>query len=373
MSIDDRLRRAADDARNKVTGLTPPPVHPRRPQRVIGWALAGLAGVMLILFLAPRLGTDSAVEDGTIEWTKEAYDAAFEEFRSCVSDRGGELLNISETEFGTYDYSYRDEHLAIHDACYFALFQDAQIGYESSNEAFLAADAAENRADWEEDVLPCLRANGYDVSGDFETAGSEVPEYFDTTSDHMLVLYMIYTLNLQPRGACEGAGNATEPVTGDLQVVEMGDSGMVLTYPADWFLATRTLTPNLGNPREVFSLGSFPLTPGGPNCAQAPTRALHDMKTTDVFLTIQERTGADIAGLDPRPDRFGPTATSTENALYDCLEPEERADLGSIHWISFTDGGRYLYALVALGRDADPEDASAIWDTLDRMVILPMG
>jgi hypothetical protein len=170
-------------------------------------------------------------------------------------------------------------------------------------------------------------------------------------------------------------GTSEDPpeTTNDMQVVELDESSIVLTYPADWQLAEENLTPNLADPREVFSLGTFALTPGGPNCAQAPTQSLHDMDGTDVFLTVQERWGVGTltSGFDPRPDEFGPTPGSADNVFFECLDPEERSDLSAIHWIWFTDAGRYFHVLVAIGRDADPSDISAVWETLDRLVILP--
>lgn len=143
--------------------------------------------------------------------------------------------------------------------------------------------------------------------------------------------------------------------------VELRDFNVALTYPDDWHLANVSLTPSLASPTEVFSLGSFPLEPGGPNCAQIPSQALHDMTPTDVFVTVQER-GSDLetSGFDPRPDEFGPTPGSTDNVFYDCLDPDERADIGAIHWISFTDQSRYFHVLVAIGENASPEDTTAV-------------
>jgi len=168
-----------------------------------------------------------------------------------------------------------------------------------------------------------------------------------------------------------GTSENPPETTSDLREVEVAES-IVLTYPADWQLAEENLTPNLADPREVFSLGTFALTPGGPNCAQAPTQSLHDMDSTDVFLTVQERGSVGTpSGFDPRPDDFGPTPGSADNVFFDCLDPDERSDLSAIHWIWFTDAGRYFHVLVAIGRDADPEDISAVWETLDRLVIRP--
>ena len=155
------------------------------------------------------------------------------------------------------------------------------------------------------------------------------------------------------------------------ETVELPDFGIALSHPSDWYLAEVNLTPNLSQPREVFSLGSFPLNPGGPNCAQIPSQALHDLEATDVFVTVQERSGADPSGFDPRPDRFGPTPGSTDNVFYECLEPEERNDVGTIHWIWFTDENRYFHVLVGIGRDASAESVSAVWNVLDELIIEP--
>ncbi len=89
-----------------------------------------------------------------------------------------------------------------------------------------------------------------------------------------------------------------------------------------------------------------------------------------MFVTVQER-GAAPSGFDPRPDKFGPVPRSTDNVFYNCLEPEERDDVGAIHWIWFTDQDRYFHVLVAIGQDASPEDEFAVWNVLDEMQIEP--
>ena len=162
-----------------------------------------------------------------------------------------------------------------------------------------------------------------------------------------------------------------ELLSGEVRVAEIPDFKMVVTYPAEWLLAEERLTPNLGGPLEVFSLGSFPLRPAGPNCAQIPSQALHDLSGTDVFVTVQERGTTDPSGFEPRPVKFGPTPGDTNHVFYECLEPEERADVGTMDWIWFTDQDRYFHVLVALGREAPPESVAAIWSTLDQLVIEP--
>lgn len=94
------------------------------------------------------------------------------------------------------------------------------------------------------------------------------------------------------------------------------------------------------------------------------------MEPTDLLLTIKERMTGE-ASFDRRPDNFAPTPDSADNTFYDCLKPGARSDVSAIHWTSFIDAGRYFHVLVAIGHNADPKDISAIWDTLDRLVILP--
>ncbi|MGD2100733.1 MAG: hypothetical protein PVG83_00710 [Acidimicrobiia bacterium] len=153
--------------------------------------------------------------------------------------------------------------------------------------------------------------------------------------------------------------------------IEIGNSGVIVSYPVDWFLAEVSLTPNLANPREVFSVGSFPLRPGGPNCAQVPSNALHDMRPGDVLVSVQERFDAIASGFPDRPDRFGPAPGTTDNELYGCLDPEESDDIGAIHWIWFTDQDRYFHVIVALGSDVGGEREKAAWAVLDDLVIAP--
>lgn len=160
-------------------------------------------------------------------------------------------------------------------------------------------------------------------------------------------------------------------LSGEVHVAEIVGSDMVVTYPAGWYLAEEDLTPIVGNPREVFTIGSFPMRPGGPNCAQFPTQAMHDLTANDVLVTLQERRGAHHEGFDPRPERFGPVTGSSNTTAIECLNPEERADVGTMHWIWFTEHDRYFHALVVLGREASRQDVLAAWSTLDHLVVEP--
>lgn len=146
--------------------------------------------VLTIVAVACRTGVVPEV-------TKAQYDAAFDRFRGCVHQGGGEISAVSvNPEFGTYQYGYSDDDSVLVDNCYVDHFLDAQVGFESNHEAMLAADAEENRREWEEEVLPCLRANDFD----------DVPADFDAVMERAesMELYRAYS-ELMMRGLCDAS------------------------------------------------------------------------------------------------------------------------------------------------------------------------
>lgn len=188
--------------------------------------------------------------------------------------------------------------------------------------------------------------------------------------ERMLKSFLLGAVMLMLLSVCSSDAPS---LAGDVRVAPLPTFEMVVTYPSEWYLAEENLTPNLGGPLEVFAIGSFPLRPGGPNCAQIPSQALHDLEPADVFVTMQERGTTDPSGFAPRPDSFEPTPGDTDHVFYECVEPEERSDMETMHWIWFTDQGRYFHVLVAIGRDAPSESVSAVWSTLDQLDIEPRG
>lgn len=141
-----------------------------------------------------------------------------------------------------------------------------------------------------------------------------------------------------------------------------------VSHPPDWVRAHENLTPNLLDPREVLSIGSFRLRPSGPGCAQIPTHALIDMTPEDAFLTLQ-------GGLSqpPADDRtvFGSLSGVGMGQLEFplCLPEGERSDIGEMRWIQFSDSERGFYLLVAIGSEASPETRDQIWDVANSLVI----
>ena len=71
--------------------------------------------------------------------------------------------------------------------------------------------------------------------------------------------------------------------------------------PDGWLLASESLTPNLVDPREVLTAGTFPLTTGGGECAHVPENALEVLESDDVLVTLFERAVFDETFLSVRP------------------------------------------------------------------------
>jgi hypothetical protein len=77
-----------------------------------------------------------------------------------------------------------------------------------------------------------------------------------------------------------------------------------IRYPAAWERSMQSLTPGLTDPREIVSVGSYHMRPGGELCAHLPVNALEDLSPADAFLTVQERAQPHLADYPPRPTQF---------------------------------------------------------------------
>jgi hypothetical protein len=133
--------------------------------------------------------------------------------------------------------------------------------------------------------------------------------------------------------------------------------GLSLTLPPGWHRARRNLTPNLIDPREILSVGSYRLRYKRrsrcrvPGC---PLPALDGFGRSDVLISIQERRHVRRpvdAGYAPRrrPFAFEPMR------LYYSAGPRwgcGRRVLGRATWTAFSDKGRAFYAFVGVGRAA---------------------
>lgn len=141
--------------------------------------------------------------------------------------------------------------------------------------------------------------------------------------------------------------------------------GVTVRFPSSWHRATESLTPNLLEPREILSLGTFPLA-AGPHghCSQMPVPALREAGAHDVFLTVQEREGAvrDERSFPPRTEPFDLGAADDSEAQA-CVGGERRP--WRSHWVAFSDAGRPLYLLALIGEDAPPERVHELREVLD--------
>lgn len=143
------------------------------------------------------------------------------------------------------------------------------------------------------------------------------------------------------------------------------ENGFTVTYPDDWHRAEESLTPNLADPIELFSVSSIPLVYQETDCSHMPTGALEEMGDSDVFVSVQERGGRDGKrdNYPPRPADFSKDA---EPSMLACI-PEDLV----ANWIPFSDGGRRFYALVAFGHEAPTEDREGAWAVLNGVRFQP--
>jgi hypothetical protein len=150
--------------------------------------------------------------------------------------------------------------------------------------------------------------------------------------------------------------DALNVVVGSLEVLDSahwttyrdGTDRFEITYPDDWSRAETSLTPDLSDPHEILSIGTYPLRAGGKACIDAylPGDALMDLGTGDAFITIQESSSAE--GFPSRPSSFGPDfARLTVDGLPACDGYQALPLRG--WWFAFSEEGRGFYAFVALG------------------------
>jgi hypothetical protein len=130
-----------------------------------------------------------------------------------------------------------------------------------------------------------------------------------------------------------------------------------IRYPGSWYRARSSLTPNLGSPHELLSIGTRPLQYRGTDCAHLPKSALQDLTATDSFITVEEGGGP---GFPARPLDFRSSARPVES--FECVA--RRAPL-NVYWLTFRDSGRKFYALVAIGKRASAAVRSQTWNALN--------
>jgi hypothetical protein len=139
--------------------------------------------------------------------------------------------------------------------------------------------------------------------------------------------------------------------------------------PEGWQVAESSLTPNLGDPREILSVGTFPMVAGGDTCAQVPESAMEALGPEDVLVSLQERSQVDESSFGPRPTSFEPLLDAIDRGdAFECVDPSERADIGILLWLPFRVDDRGFYLIVVMGAEVSDETRDqtvAMLDSLD--------
>ncbi|CAN5477918.1 hypothetical protein BH24ACT7_BH24ACT7_04930 [soil metagenome] len=184
-----------------------------------------------------------------------------------------------------------------------------------------------------------------------------------------VALFALLTWAIRPGGDTPPATPTTVP--GPLVTYIDPGGRFEVSYPAGWILADEDLTPQGGVGPELFAVGTFPMRPTFGNCSPQPGGALDDMGPGDAFVWVEERPGN--TSNDPRPDSFAPLLDGVDENTdtYLCMDPAERAELGVLQWLSFTDAGSDFYAVVAVGRDAPASLMAAAAAVLDSFTPAP--
>ncbi len=149
--------------------------------------------------------------------------------------------------------------------------------------------------------------------------------------------------------ASEGSARpADEPTVAQAHRVQM-------QLEPGWQMAEQSLTPKLLDPKELLTVGTLEMEPGG--CATVPMRALETMDAGDALITIQEREEGRPEDYPPRPHRF---RVSPEIGSFECAPKDLK-----VQPFLFREAGRHFYALVAVDRGAPIDEIETILDSFE--------
>jgi hypothetical protein len=154
------------------------------------------------------------------------------------------------------------------------------------------------------------------------------------------------------------------------QTFALSDGEATILVPDGWISTTDDLTPNVGDPWDRISIGTFSMVPtleDGNSCA---LQALVDLSPDDALIQILERSGP--ASATPRPPTYaGSLSGIDEGDFWECLSPQERTDLGVLRFLDFEHEGHQFYVLLALGSSTGEDELHTAELILDRIVIRP--
>lgn len=143
----------------------------------------------------------------------------------------------------------------------------------------------------------------------------------------------------------------------------LDDHNLTLYYPEGWNRASETLTPELDQPRELVSLGTYRLSPGGEDCVQIPERAIESIGPTDALITLQEASSG--TGFPSRPKSFSAEDGEVSEAS-ECLDNAEEI---FFRMFRFRDEGRSFIAYVAIADSASARTRNEVWQVLNALIV----
>jgi hypothetical protein len=142
--------------------------------------------------------------------------------------------------------------------------------------------------------------------------------------------------------------------------------GYTVQVPDGWHRASASLTPGLVDPREIFSVATFPLRRGDEFC-----ESLERIPPGEAFVTIQERgLGAyGQEGFPRRPQSFEPDPDLPGSSTWPyCARGDHKPPIPMRdYWFGFSDAGRAFHVFVGVGKASPPElsrDAFGILNSL---------
>ena len=149
-------------------------------------------------------------------------------------------------------------------------------------------------------------------------------------------------------GGCGDARQAGDTATArnESLVYRNVERGFAVAHPKTWILATRRLTPNLADPKELVAVATFDSPPGGDRCSHMPVAAVEAMGPNDALIVVFERQPPwPASGYPPRSELDVVLEANTNRF---CVPAEGRLDA----WTTFSDAGRAFYLLAAVGPEA---------------------
>jgi hypothetical protein len=172
-----------------------------------------------------------------------------------------------------------------------------------------------------------------------------------------------------PYQAClEGATGLTGSLVNQTFALSEGEASILI--PSGWISTTDDLTPNVGDPWDRVSIGTYTMVPSVEDDDSCALQALVDLSPDDVFIQILERSGP--ASATPRPPTYaGRLSGIDEGDFWECMSPEERADLGALRFFDFEHEGHQFYVLLALGAETGEDELHTAELVLDSLVIPP--